>query len=248
MCKENTTEIIKKLICEAMDKFNENKEVEPYLTMPTEELKEEYNKIINYEGDNKFCLEMKEKYEKLSLENFCEDYEGLIYKEDGGYSTYNPNSKWDWYVIGGRWNESLPIKNGTNDKINDYNIDSAYIDNLKNNCCRIKNLVITKSFDEKETEELKKKYDEMITKGDFYSPKYYKEKYPTFEIFLDYTSQFSTYALLTSKGEWIEPGEMGWFGCSSASLQEEVGFKNIFKDTLEKEKPEDYFVLIDCHI
>ena len=25
-------------------------------------------------------------------------------------STYNPNSKWDWYVIGGRWNNSLPNK------------------------------------------------------------------------------------------------------------------------------------------
>ena len=31
---------------------------------------------------------------------------------DGSHtSTYNPNSKWDWYEIGGRWLNSLLIKN-----------------------------------------------------------------------------------------------------------------------------------------
>ena len=33
--------------------------------------------------------------------------------EDGkwvGYSTYNPESKWDWYQIGGRWADGLKIK------------------------------------------------------------------------------------------------------------------------------------------
>lgn len=25
-------------------------------------------------------------------------------------STYNPNSKWDWYVVGGRWSDYFPIK------------------------------------------------------------------------------------------------------------------------------------------
>ena len=33
--------------------------------------------------------------------------------EDGNiYSTYNPKSKWDWYVIGGRWSTNLKTKNG----------------------------------------------------------------------------------------------------------------------------------------
>lgn len=33
--------------------------------------------------------------------------------EDGNiYSTYNPKSKWDWYVVGGRWSKNLKTKNG----------------------------------------------------------------------------------------------------------------------------------------
>ena len=28
------------------------------------------------------------------------------------YSTYNPNSKWDWYTIGGRWTGGLVTKEG----------------------------------------------------------------------------------------------------------------------------------------
>jgi hypothetical protein len=27
-------------------------------------------------------------------------------------STYNPNSKWDWYEVGGRWENCLTLKNG----------------------------------------------------------------------------------------------------------------------------------------
>lgn len=37
-----------------------------------------------------------------------------IGKKGGVYSTYNPKSKWDWYEIGGRWNDGLILKNGTN--------------------------------------------------------------------------------------------------------------------------------------
>ena len=40
--------------------------------------------------------------------------------EDGNiYSTYNPKSKWDWYVVGGRWREQLKTKNGEQ-------VDAAY--------------------------------------------------------------------------------------------------------------------------
>lgn len=28
--------------------------------------------------------------------------------EIGYMSTYNPDSKWDWYVVGGRWNDIVP--------------------------------------------------------------------------------------------------------------------------------------------
>jgi len=32
------------------------------------------------------------------------------------YSTYNPNSKWDWFVLGGRWSGSIQLKDGAKGK------------------------------------------------------------------------------------------------------------------------------------
>ena len=41
----------------------------------------------------------------------CEDTENI--QPDGSvYSEYNPNSKWDWYEVGGRWKNLLRLKNG----------------------------------------------------------------------------------------------------------------------------------------
>jgi hypothetical protein len=46
-----------------------------------------------------------------------EDWDGnsLVKHEDGTwheYSTYNPDSKWDWYQLGGRWADFLKLKSG----------------------------------------------------------------------------------------------------------------------------------------
>ena len=78
----------------------------------------------------------KEGYQKALIEIFNELYPTLfdqfdkIYKKYGedwndnrwrvnpetgkweSYTTYNPNSKWDYYVEGGRWDGSLKLKNG----------------------------------------------------------------------------------------------------------------------------------------
>ena len=35
---------------------------------------------------------------------------------------------------------------------------------------------------------------------------------------------FSTWVVLTPDGKWHEPGQMGWFGCSSASEEDEKKF------------------------
>lgn len=44
-----------------------------------------------------------------------DDWNGNRWEKDENgewaeYSTYNPNSKWDWYVLGGRWSGFLKIK------------------------------------------------------------------------------------------------------------------------------------------
>ena len=44
------------------------------------------------------------------LEYYYEGLEVEPYEDDGQMITYNPNSKWDWYSIGGRWSGFLPLK------------------------------------------------------------------------------------------------------------------------------------------
>ena len=63
-------------------------------------LREEFPKKLNWTDEQ--CYEYKKEY----FEDNMIDEEGNL------YSTYNPNSKWDWYVVGGRWRGKLINKNG----------------------------------------------------------------------------------------------------------------------------------------
>lgn len=236
---------IELLVREALEPFDENKECEPRLSMTMEEIQNKFNEIVNYKGVDEFYVNLAHKYKDSTLEEFCNTFYGKILEEDGLYTTYNPDSKWDWYVIGGRWNGELPIKGRV---FNEDELEDQYSDDVYNNYCKIKNLELRREASEKEIKEMQERYEEMITKGNWFKPEYYKQKYPTFEAYKDNELEFSTYALLTSDGEWVEPGEMGWFGMSSASPEEEANFINIFRDKLGKENPENYFVLVDCHI
>ena len=51
-------------------------------------------------------------------QKFGDDWNGGKYMKniDGKWvecSTYNPDSKWDWYVEGGRWSSLLKLRDGT---------------------------------------------------------------------------------------------------------------------------------------
>lgn len=76
--------------------------------------------------DNRFRIECQWKYpedsEKIEIpfkerygtfEEFCEDYHCRKPNEDGRYGYYyNPNAKWDWWILGGRWRGFFKIKPG----------------------------------------------------------------------------------------------------------------------------------------
>ena len=49
-----------------------------------------------------------------TLQAFAEDYLGCVYNEqEGKYGYYrNPNAKWDWFQIGGRWPYAFLVKEG----------------------------------------------------------------------------------------------------------------------------------------
>lgn len=243
--KKNEFEAIKVLTEKALLPYCENaRTLSEDLTK--EEIEEEYNAILNYTEEEKENDESKKKmyqmYKDKTLEYFAKNHFYCEIEQNKVYMDYNPIGKWDWYVIGGRWRNSLPIRNKEKDNLTD-----SYSDDI-NSYAQIKDLAFRKIISSTQQEEYKEKYNKLISEGDFFKPEYYLRKYPTFESFLKNKLIFSTYALLDSKGTWYEPGQMCWFGCSSASPEEESSFCDTFLSLMEKEDEENYFVLVDCHV
>jgi len=58
-------------------------------------------------------IPLKEIYPNIS--DYMEDWHGLQIDEDTNKYGYwkNPNAKWDWYVLGGRWSGFFTLKDGT---------------------------------------------------------------------------------------------------------------------------------------
>lgn len=81
----------------------------------------------------------------------------------------------------------------------------------------------------------------------FYKKDYFLEKYKNKETYVKEQISFATYALLY-KGQWIEPGQMGWFGCSSANKEGYDQYRQKFEEIINNLNPEDYISIIDCHI
>jgi hypothetical protein len=65
------------------------------------------------EYETKGCYDGKSHKEEFSsFEDFMENWHGLKKDEELGRYGYwdNPNAKWDWYTIGGRWTGVIPVK------------------------------------------------------------------------------------------------------------------------------------------
>lgn len=129
-------------------------------------------------------------YEKPDPE--CNECHGTgLYK-----SEYNPQSKWDWYIIGGRWageaRKIAPLYHG--------NILS--VSGLLEHDCKLGG--------------------DVNNKNESYYP----------------------FSILAPESEWIERGNMGWWGMVS---DEKDNWPDVLKETLTKYQ-DHYGVLVDVHI
>ena len=167
--------------------------------------------------------------------------------EDGSVlSTYNPNSKWDWYVEGGRWAGHLRLKEA--DEYGSMTTDSAFAEEIDfspnkeeyDSALRFWELVVEGA--EPQTEDEKNVFS-------FYNKNYYLERYSSKEEYATRCAAFTTWAVLTPDGIWHEPGQMGWFGCHNASSEEERDFFDNYYKFIEKAIENNWLVtVVDCHI
>jgi len=82
--------------------------------------------VYNEKNPTGITPEIAEENKKCSLEELYQKYgkewNGNCWRFDKDhilreYSTYNPDSEWDWYVLGGRWLGLLRLKKGSKGKV-----------------------------------------------------------------------------------------------------------------------------------
>ena len=91
---------------EQIAKYDENIVVEEYSVGFVKS--EDKLGFLQYYGETDFDSAYKKHGELWNRNNWRLDEEGRWCE----YSTYNPDAKWDWYVIGGRWTGFFKVKKG----------------------------------------------------------------------------------------------------------------------------------------
>jgi hypothetical protein len=246
-----------------LEPFDENIEVEQYDSSLVDD--DEWKRMRNhYAKTDESVLTMSntELYSK-----YGDSWNDNMWVDEGDEkwvekSTYNPDSKWDWYLMGGRWRGMLKLKEGKEGILG----DSGVFDNkpfLENGVDQAKfgdidweGMVNPNEF------EKQSRFWEIYIEGDtpkndaerdmiehtWYKKEYFVDKYKNKETYLKAMLSFSTYAVLKD-GEWIEPGEMGWFGSSNATNESKLDFEINFHDKFLKDLSDDALLtIVDCHI
>lgn len=114
-----------------------------------------HDPVENNKNSTKFSV--KDIYE--NLDKFAEDYYG--YKKIGDRYGYweNPNAKWDWYLIGGRWTGFFKLKKGKSGKIGSPGIvtpiaQEGYADQAKKKDIDFEDMMLDAFIEAKEEYEL----------------------------------------------------------------------------------------------
>ena len=177
-------------------------------------------------------------------------------KDGNAITTYNPDSKWDWYVEGGRWSGELILTKAAAERLGSKTANSALVKDIdwsrmyslseeeRQHAIDFWNYYVMEKPYPGTKEEFEKKF------GFFhYKREYMKDKYKSLGGYLSALSNWSTHAVLDDGGNWHEVGEMGWFGISSEENDEALSWANSFYNKFIKPLPYDTLItILDCHI
>lgn len=261
----NNIAAIENIIEEKLEPFDESLEFEPYVFKTKEELikdrrqnikdamntrvaKEYFENPIQYVKENpdekeyiKHILGLQDELSKsddelwLDIEPMLSD---VLDKDNNYISTHNKQGKWDWWVIGGRFENTLLDKN--NNKVTIIKVKDLSTEPEE------KEIERSKRFWEiiVEKEEPKTEEEKAITT--FYNENYYLDKYGNKEEFVKHQTSNLPYALLVNN-EWIEPGKMLSFGMDTSNANTQKKFRKEYKEILKGLNDNDIIVVVDCH-
>lgn len=194
-----------------------------------------------------------------TLQDYVKDYVEAPWdeeKQDYGYWE-NPNAKWDWWQIGGRWKGFLKASGGEKGEISlVYPIED---ERGKYAQARVGDI----DFEpDQENYNKNLRWWEVVVENsplrpgesekDFFSAykkEFYINRYKTKETYAKIQSSVVTYAVIMPDGKWYQKGDMGWFGLSSETEEESYDWDMHFKENfIDKADPDWILTIVDCHI
>jgi hypothetical protein len=193
-----------------------------------------------------------------TFEIFMDEWaSGYEQDQNGNYGHwYNPNKKWDWYKIGGRFSNSIILKSGVMcDTAVLRDVDFAAMRDSYARDCRkrwqqvsntLKPHCTIQEYNEKPPKE-RRAINESIG-GDFWSSVVnfdFDKAGSTAEDEYNRRYQEAQFYALLDKDGWMGRGEMIWFGIS---IDEQDDYDAEFWNRISKWKPEDRIYVLDCHI
>ena len=223
--------------------YDENMEVKPYIYRTKAQIiadgkarKERYAKSDNITDYMRKYLgaTTDEEFYKLEIDGLSDED---LDKDGNELSTYNPNSKWDWYSIGGRWSDGDNVV-----KISDFKL----YDDLDDDTLALHK----KAWDSFEgkcklTEDEENK---IFDRFRMWNDKYYLDRYGTYENYIKAISSNIPYAFVDANG-WYEKGQMGWWGCDNATQESIEDYTEFAEKYFTSEENQNkYIVWVDCHI
>jgi hypothetical protein len=226
--------------------------------------KEEYDKWLEEQGGlSPYMVE--EKINKNfygSAQKWVNEWHHYHYVKGEGWGYYhNPNAKWDWYAIGGRWPNYFRLKEGTagikgkpSMMLTQEDIAKAVAEPLACDIAQkrdidfegmmLENSANAAGYWDDYQRELKA--DPKKCGSGYAYFKYGIRKEDTKETYIERRTSVSTFAVLKD-GKWYQKGQMGWWAFVGDEKDKDVWDKEFAK--LITEAPEDtWFALVDCHI
>ena len=178
----------------------------------------------------------------LGLKNDSREW---IDSEGNLMSSFNPNGKYDWCRVGGRWTGYFASKNGG--ILGSY---SAFDETPRKGYYDI---VCVKDIDWKKMDkdlknERAERFDaELLLPEDrrfLYDRRYRKGM--TKKEYIDLPFSHATFAVVHN-GEWYEKSRAGWWGMAP-NEKEEAEWESTFYSIIKSLNPDDRVAIVDCHV
>lgn len=158
------------------------------------------------------------------------------------YSTRNPQAKWDWHQVGGRFSDRLVVLKGQNTA---NSAPKGLVDWSK---VHLSKSLLQENGRYWDLAFKKVRPTAEEAKWFWERPEYLTRRYKNRQNYARCNASFSTWAAIIG-GVWYEKGDMGWWGLSDETDEAAVRWDLGFYDRFVAPLPNDALLtIVDCHI